>query len=131
MKKLLPSLSWALGAFCVLGGPASSSAQPVGGDVVYGPSEVERLQLQEMTRSSQANLKSLQDDSQVIKMNATGVGSVVTTGTTTILPAGQLGASFPNFIWADSQGVWKIDKFGKQCAVATSSGSSAGSDPCS
>jgi len=126
MKGISRILHCALVVPSILGAISPSTAQPAAGEVVYGPSEAERLQLQEMTRSNQANIKSLQDDTQVIKLNANGVGSVMTAGTMIIPSAGQLGASFANFIWSDNQGIWKIDKFGKQCAVASSSST----DPC-
>ena len=131
MKGTLLSVSWALGALCVLGSPSSGSAQPAAGEIVYGPSEAERLQLQEMTRSTLSNIRSLQDDSQAAKLNANGIVSASASGIMITPSAGQLGVSFSSFIWADTQGVWKLDKFGKQCAVASASGSSASSDPCS
>jgi hypothetical protein len=120
-------------AAVILAGAASSSfAQSSAGDLVYGPSEAERLQLQEMSRSNQANVKALQEDSQSVKINAAGVGVVVGTGFMA-LPAVQPASAFPSYIWSDNQGVWKLDKFGKQCAVSSSSpsSSSSSSDPCS
>ena len=115
----------------ILAGAASSSfAQSSVGGLVNGQSETEQLQLQEMSRTNQANIKALQADSQSLTKNAVGVGFVMGTGFTA-LPAVQPASSFNNYIWSDNQGVWKLDKFGKQCAVSSSSSSSSSSDPCS
>ena len=119
----------------ILAGAASSSfAQSSVGGLINGQSDSERLQLQEMSRSNQANIKALQEDSQSITINAAGVGLVMGTGVMA-LPAVQPASIFNNYIWSDNQGVWKLDKFGKQCAVSSSSSLSSSlsssSDPCS
>jgi hypothetical protein len=122
----LCSLCRGFAAVLVAGAASSSFAQSSVGDLVYGPSEAERLQLQEMSRSNQANFKALQEDSQSVKINAAGVGAVVGTQFMA-LPAAQPASSFPSYIWSDNEGIWRLDKFGKQCAVS----SSLSSDPCS
>ena len=106
-----------------------SCAQPYAVEVPWGPSASERLQFEELSRSTQAGIKALHVDSQVTKVNPTGVDS----GAVMIQPVDtRLGSASQNVIWSDNQGMWKIDKFGKLCAVSTTPTSlgSANSDPC-
>ena len=117
-------------ALCAWSGSLPLHAQSASDGVVFGPSDSERLQLLEITRSNQSSLQELLEASRATTLRGAGpavlsVTSSVSSGSVNHVDS----TSFPNLIWSDSQRVLKLDKLGNQCTVSGPAGA-VPVDPC-
>ena len=105
--------------------PTQTIAQQISPSEIYmGGSESEKQQLIELNRSNQANAAAMIEGLRTLsKTSSNNIFSPDISTSQMTQPV-----FHNNLIWSDNQGVWKLDKFGKQCAASATD--NAGSEPC-
>ena len=93
--------------------------------IIFGPSDSETQQLLELNRSNQANIASMLDEARSFANSTPKNISPSIESSPSSKPQPLVQSSI---LWTDNQGVWKLDKYGKQCAA--SSFDVTVSDPC-